>query len=214
MQAAALKERLKANEDAFPKSTQVRLHRALSWLKRAERETEDHDARFLFLWITFNAAYAQELGGEDSTERERLSRFLDRLLRVDGERRVHGLLFETFSGPIRTLIDNRHVFEPFWKGLREHDSSERWKPLFTGSKQAALSAISTGDTATVLGVVFDRLYTLRNQIVHGGATWASQVNRQQVRDGAAILDRLLPALLALMIEHPALDHGAINYPVV
>lgn len=213
MQAAALKAQLKAHEDAFPKSTQVRLHRALSWLKRAEMDPEDHDARFLFLWITFNAAYAQELG-EAVSERGRLTGFLDRLLAVDHARRVHALLFETFSGPIRTLIDNRHVFEPFWTARREHDDSERWAEQFAASKRAALHAISNGNTGTVLGIVFDRLYTLRNQLVHGGATWNSSINRQQVRDGAAILDRLLPVLLSLMIEHPALDHGAINYPVV
>lgn len=213
MQAAALKAQLKAREEDFPKATLVRLHRALSWLKRAEAEEADLDARFLFLWITFNAAYAQELG-EPSTERERLTRFLDRLLAVDAEARVQGLLFQTFPGPIRTLVDNRYVFEPFWKALREHDGSQRWAEQFAASKRAALHAISTGETGTVLGIVFDRLYTLRNQVVHGGATWSSSVNRQQVRDGAAILGRLLPVLLALMIEHPRLEHGEINYPVV
>jgi hypothetical protein len=55
---------------------------------------------------------------------------------------------------------------------------------------------------------------LRNQLVHGGATWNSGVNRQQVKDGAAILGTLLPLLLDLMITHPAQDHGEILYPVV
>jgi hypothetical protein len=70
------------------------------------------------------------------------------------------------------------------------------------------------DTARVLAIVFDRLYVLRNQLVHGGATWNSGVNRQQVKDGAAILGTLLPLLLDLMITHPAQDHGEILYPVV
>jgi len=50
--------------------------------------------------------------------------------------------------------------------------------------------------------------------VHGGATWNSGVNRQQVRDGVAILGSLLPILLGLMIAHPGADHGEILYPVV
>ena len=192
----------------------MRLHRALSWLKRAEAEDEDLDARYLFLWVTFNAAYAQELVEPLASERERLTAFLDRLLAVDHGRRIHGLLFETFSGPVRLLVDNHFVFEPFWKALREHDSSERWKAQFEASKQAALRAIAGGATGTVLAVVFDRLYTLRNQLVHGGATWNSSVNRRQLEDGNRILLRLLPVLIGLMIDHPALDHGAINYPVV
>ena len=39
----------------------TRLHRALSWLGRAEHEKDDDDARFLFLWVAFNAAYGLEL---------------------------------------------------------------------------------------------------------------------------------------------------------
>lgn len=70
------------------------------------------------------------------------------------------------------------------------------------------------DTAKVLAIVFDRLYVLRNQLVHGGATWNSSVNRQQVRDGAAILGALLPILIELIISHPGEDHGDILYPVL
>jgi hypothetical protein len=33
-------------------------------------------------------------------------------------------------------------------------------------------------------VMFDRLYTLRNQLLHGGATWNGAVNRAQITQGA------------------------------
>lgn len=72
----------------------------------------------------------------------------------------------------------------------------------------------SGDTLKVLGVVFDRLYVLRNQIVHGGSTWNSSVNRAQVRDGATIMMTVVPTLIDLMLDHPELDFGAINYPVI
>lgn len=41
-------------------------------------------------------------------------------------------------------------------------------------------------------VLFDRLYVLRNQLVHGGATWNSAASRAQVHDDAAVLGCLLP----------------------
>ena len=42
----------------------LRMHRALSWLGRAETLTgEDEDLAFITLWIAFNAAYAQEKPG-------------------------------------------------------------------------------------------------------------------------------------------------------
>lgn len=66
----------------------------------------------------------------------------------------------------------------------------------------------------ILSLVFDRLYVLRNQIVHGGSTWGGNVNRQQVRDGAAILGFLMPVFVNLMMENPHEDWGVPFYPVV
>lgn len=59
-----------------------------------------------------------------------------------------------------------------------------------------------------------RLYTLRNQLMHGGATWNGSVNRSQVRDGRAILDSVLPVILALMMRKPERFQGEPFYPVV
>ena len=66
----------------------------------------------------------------------------------------------------------------------------------------------------MLSIVFGRLYVLRNQLVHGGATWNSDVNRDQVRDGAAILACLLPIFVDLMMDHPAHEWAMPHYPVV
>jgi hypothetical protein len=50
--------------------------------------------------------------------------------------------------------------------------------------------------------------------VHGGATWNSQVNRKQVRDGAEILLNLLPVFIDTLMSNSAEDWGAPYYPVV
>jgi Zn-dependent oligopeptidase len=52
--------------------------------------------------------------------------------------------------------------------------------------------LSTQKVVDLLEVVLDRLYTLRNQLVHGGATYKSEVNRSQVIDGKNILSMLVP----------------------
>src|SRR5690606_6304897 len=127
--AAELKARHRVNRDEQPESLRIRVHRAISWLDRAEREGADPDARFLFLWIAFNAAYAREFGFEQS-ERDQVRDFLAHLLSIDSDGKLHDTLRRQFTGPIRTLIENRFVFEPFWKALREHDSSERWAESF------------------------------------------------------------------------------------
>jgi len=213
MSTASMKARLSRDADKYPDPTRVRLHRALSWLGRAEREDKDPDAAFIFLWIAFNAAYAREFG-EREDERARLGQFIGALLAADAQRTLHALVFSQFTGPVRTLIDNKFVFEPFWRALRGHDGSGHWERSFESSHKAALASLMKGDTATVLSIVFDRLYVLRNQLVHGGATWNGKLNRAQVKDGVRILAAVIPAIAALMLDHPELEFGDVLYPVV
>lgn len=213
MTAQALKERHREIRDGQPEALRLRIHRALSWLIRSEQESEDLDTRFILQWIALNAAYAREFGREE-TERDRVRGFFETLVKRDSERRLHQALFQQFSGPVRTLIDNKFTFEPFWTAMRTHDSSGRWEESFSNGKKAAFAAVMQGDTTKVLGIVFDRLYVLRNQLVHGGATWDSQLNRSQIADGAAILGTLVPLVLSIMIEESEQDYGEVLYPVV
>ena len=67
-------------------------------------------------------------------------------------------------------------------------------------------------TIYILTILFRRLYVLRNQIFHGGATWQGKLNRQQVKDGASLLGYLLPVLLIIMMENPNDNWGEIAYP--
>ena len=38
----------------------LRLHRSISWLTKAEQASDDLDIEFITLWISFNAVYAKE----------------------------------------------------------------------------------------------------------------------------------------------------------
>ncbi len=193
----------------------LRLHRANSWLTRARREQNDPDARFIFLWIAFNAAYANDLGGAGGFSEARLfRRFVGKLCELDSEGKLYDVVWTAFPNSIRLLMENRYVFQPFWDFQRDPQACPDWEAHFSRSRERALKALGQGDTATVLAVVFDRLYVLRNQLVHGGATWNSSVNRDQVRDGADILARILPIVLEIMAENAVAFPGEPYYPVV
>lgn len=211
--SADLREQFKSAFDSHSESSRIRLHRAISWLARSEAEANDPDAQFLFLWIAFNAGYAREFD-EGSSERARLMEFLNRLVELDSGNQLSLLVHKVYSGVIRTLLDNKFVFEPFWRALREHDSSGRWEEQFAASKRAALRHHMEGNVATTLAIVFDRLYVLRNQIVHGGATCGSKLNRQQVKDAAQLMENLVPVILGIMIANPNTQFGDLLYPVV
>lgn len=208
-----LKAQHRLVRDDQPEGLRVRIHRAISWLARAEREVDDPDAAFIFLWIALNAAYAHEFGFEER-ELVQIRRFIAVLVEHDLEQRLHAVLFRQFSGPIRTLIDNRFVYEPFWRALREHDGSGRWEQQFSDSRETAMRAVLDKRVDVLLQVILDRLYMLRNQLVHGGTTWASSVNRAQLRDGVAILGTLVPVILALMVEMKDFDLGQEAFPVL
>ena len=211
--AIQLKERHRAVRDSQDVQTSTRFHRAISWLIRAEQETSDNDARFIFQWVALNATYAREFGNNES-ERERFRQFVNMVLALDTEKTIHNALYQRFSGPIRTLINNKFVFEPFWVALRTHDPSNSWEARFADSNELAFSALLNNKTAVLLEIVFSRLYVLRNQLVHGGATWNSRVNRHQVKDGANILGTILPLIISVMLDHPQHDFGEVLYPVV
>lgn len=213
---AALKTRQRAIRDGFPETMGLRAHRAISWIGRAEACGEDDDARFIFLWIAFNAAYADEREFQAIApgERAAFADFFGRLVALDGDRRIYKAVWQRFSGPVRLLLENRYVFNPFWQHHNGIEGFEDWEERFKSSARSFTQAFQAGDTARVLSFVFDRLYVLRNQLVHGGATWNSGVNRAQVRDGAAILGFLMPVFVDLMMDNPGKDWGKPFYPVV
>lgn len=208
-----LKPRQRAERDDWPEFLALRVHRALSWLNRAE-QCEDDDGRFVFLWIAFNAAYANETGEHRMLEGERFNVFLQRLVALDEENSLEKQVWNHFPGPIRVLLDNRFVFQPFWDHHNRLPESEDWRERFERANRAANAAIAARDTAKVLGIVFYRLYTLRNQIIHGGATWNSSVNRDQLRDANAIMGELVPEIIRIMMDNAREHWGEPCYPVV
>ncbi len=214
---AALKAKQRAIRGDFPGTMGLRVHRAISWIGRAEADGEDADARFVFLWIAFNAAYADESEFQPASppgERQVFVNYFRRLVTLDRGRRIHDALWQRFSGPVRVLMDNRFVFSPFWLHQNGIAGFADWEIRLRTARRAFHAALGQGDTAKVLTLVFDRLYVLRNQIVHGGSTWNSGVNRAQVRDGAAILGFLMPVFVDLMMDNPHEDWGRPFYPVI
>ncbi|KQX40915.1 hypothetical protein ASE71_10730 [Ensifer sp. Root954] len=211
-----LKTKQRALRGAFPPTMSLRVHRSISWIGRAEKEDDDTDAQFVFLWIAFNAAYADEraLAGIAAGEKATYADFFARLVYLDQEKRVYKAIWHQFSGPIRLLLANKYVFSPFWQFHNGVEGYADWERRFAAAQKVVASALTSGDTVKILSLVFDRMYVLRNQIVHGGSTWGGKVNRQQVRDGAAILGFLMPVFVDLMMDNPHEDWGVPFYPVV
>lgn len=214
MQYNELKQRHRQERDQQHDNLSLRLHRALSWLHRAE-QAEDDDGRFIFLWIAFNAAYACDIDERHRlSEQETFKSFLQKLADLDQDKRIDALIWQEFSGSIRALLDNPYVFQSFWEYQRGSISEETWKTRFDSGKRAASKALSSHNTPALLGVLFNRIYTMRNQLIHGGATWNGSVNRQQMRDCTSLMSKLVPLIIELMMDNPQTLWGDASYPVV
>lgn len=209
-----LKAKQRAQRAAFPEAMGLRVHRAISWLGRAEAEKADADVRFILLWIGFNAAYASDVDASSASERGSFGAFFDTLVSLDSSHRIYDAVWARFSQEIRLLLANKYVFAPFWHKQNGVEGYEDWEKQLATSQRLIASAIKEFNTSRILSVVFDRLYVLRNQLLHGGATWNSSVNRSQVRDGSAVLSWLLPIFIDIMMENPSRDWGRPFYPVV
>jgi len=214
MDFETLKAKQRDIRSGFSESLGLRVHRALSWLDKSEQCGDDQDSQFIFLWIAFNAAYAQDTEVLRHSESEAFSLFISKLVELDKSNNLYNLVWSEFSSSIRVLLDNQFVYQPFWDFHNKKITEQEWKERFVKAKALANNALSSKRTDLLITIILQRLYTLRNQLMHGGATWKSSANRAQIRDGVAFLGLLVPIIVDVMMNNPNELWGSANYPVI
>ena len=219
-QYESLKLELRSHRDDFNQVHSTRLHRSLSWLKAAgeQLQTENIDQAFINLWISFSACFYIE--GE-----EPITPFIEKLVALDDQQRIYACLWNEYSNSVKALIKNPYVFAEFWQAQRLKgeqkegfevgaEELDAWRSSFDQSSVEALNYLSRKKVAPLFSIVLDRLYVLRNQVLQGGATYQSRVNRDQVTDGVALLSSIMPIIISIMLHSSEEDWGEIAYPVI
>lgn len=199
-----LQDTFKQTREQYNEDFRLRVHRSLSWLQRAEQaqQEQDYDSQFIFLWISFNAAYAKDLGSIRSADKGIFVEFLNRICYHDKPQKIYKAVWTTFSSNIRLLLNNQYTYQPYWDFQNGLTTETLWIEGFERNKKKAQRALSDKDTSVILNALFNHLYTLRNQLIHGGATYNSSANRQQLKDACQILSTLIPEILQVMLNHP------------
>ncbi|MFH4752600.1 hypothetical protein [Vibrio alginolyticus] len=209
-----LKQRQRAERDTYPQNLSLRVHRALSWLNKSEL-CDDDDSKFIFLWIAFNSAYAQEFEQRQQFGEQGLyGKFLEKLITCDQRAQLHDLVWDEYSNTMRVILDNEFILQAYWDYHAGRITEDSWKNERSKAKAAANKALSQNDTAKVLSILFSRLYTLRNQLIHGGATYLSSANRQQLKDCCGILEKLVPSIIEIMMDSADQVWGEAVYPLI
>jgi hypothetical protein len=181
---------------------------------RAESCENDLDGQFIFLWIAFNSAYAQDLARLNLSEAATFSQFVSKICDLDQNKDLTMLVWDVYPSSIRLLLDNQYVFKPFWDHQNSHDNATNWQEKFDKAKQQANMALAKQQTDKIIKLVLTSLYTLRNQIMHGGATRNSQVNRSQLLDGVNLLGKLVPIIIEVMMDNTQALWSEANYRVI
>ena len=143
----SLRSKFSGVSDGLPSGLRLRLHRSLSWIERAEKEAEDIDATFIFYWIAFNAAYAKDIPESyGAEERELFGEYFEKIVRFDANRTIYDAIWSTFSGPIRLLLNNRYVFQPFWRHHNQMPGYGNWENFFIRDQKLIGRALARQDT--------------------------------------------------------------------
>ena len=154
--------------------------------------------------------------GNERVEREQtVQHYFSRILALEHGRTIHRAVWQRFPNPIKAFVANQYVYWRFWEFQDEVDGAGDWVDRLEWDVKRVDGAIArqrTNETSAVLKVLFSRLYVLRNQLLHGGATWNSSVTRPR-GDGR---DHVLPGthLRYVMLRNPDAGLGQSNFPVV
>lgn len=202
------KERLQSRDPEHP--TNIRFHRACSWLARAEQlSNDDLDWALLSQWIAFNALYGQwdELQKEPVADQECWSHFLERMIHLDGGHKIDGVLIE-HKALVMSIFEDEFLSRHFWQEPTDKRAQQSRKAMYD-----ARTWFLEGAWLRILDCLFKRIYFLRCQLVHGAASYQGALNRNAIRHCSWAMDHMLKAFLQVWIEYGADENwGILCYP--
>jgi hypothetical protein len=177
-------------------ANRIRLHRAFSWLERAERCGESQlDDRYLAQWAGLMALASRwdEGRGAPAAERANLASFVRQVFATDHD----GVMPATIERE-RTLVSS--MFSDRY--LARHFEPVDARALLERRRFDRLAAL-----------VLERCALVHAQLAHGGSTYGSRENRTVLKRSSMALDRLSLGALQVFINHGyADDWGGLCWP--
>lgn len=177
----------------------LRMHRALSWMRKADDFAipEDADARLIFSWVAMNTLYAKWDSDRANREPEWQTRedFLSRMVKEDEEGRIQKVLLENRKLCDR-LLSEEHLINSYWGNPSEDEARKaRSKPRRIGKHYHVVDEV-----IKILLPLMTCITMLRSQLVHGMSTYGSSANRAVVEAGAVIVFEINLAMLQIIAE--------------
>lgn len=219
--AAALESYWRPTRDRLVQQDQaedlrIRIHRACAALHQAELVESDQsragqDAALVFRWVSLNALYGDwdYDRGMPTGDRRALDRFTSTICRVDEAGRITRSL-QRHTAEARALVESPFLIERFW-------SDGEWDQVRPrrGRARRFQEDLDAQRPSAALQQVLIAVYFLRCQIIHGGATVGSTMNRVTVDPASKLLKSLCGAIIAVSMERGLeMTWGELCYPPV
>lgn len=197
-----------------------RLGRSLSWLEAASNLRQDQSqvqVEFIFLFIAFNCLYGKrQYEGAETKIRQDLEEYFTKILDLHEINKREG--GTTLSEALKRsrycwlqLLEDEYLDNGYWR-TAEH--RQGFKEKYRSQKFSALARLKNREYKELLHVIFSRIVVLRNQIMHGSATYGPKSKGwESIQKATPVLRALVPALRELMCRSgDAVDWPKIPYP--
>ena len=208
-----------SNNDSTNESVQRRIERMENWIMHANLSDNNHN-RFLFYWIAYEAAYKEDQSEKIyEYEHELRCRFHKRIIECKYASKKLQEALRTVKREATKLLKLRQASRYFWYKEEGWESSQVWEKKF-GQKFAndchnlGKAAHDGRELVPVLNALFENLYIVRHQIVHGGSSGKDSRGLNQVIWGSKILESVVPRFYTCIEENKSRDWGKPPFPRV
>ena len=158
-----------------------------------------------------NALYGQwdADAREPMADHARWKEFLEQILAIDRSNHVQSVLVE-HKRLVLAILGNAYLNRYFWA-----EPTEQSKGRYAKGGLQAQSWYVEKRWLMIAEQLLERIYLLRCQVIHGAATYGSQLNREALRHCTTMMRLLIPAILQVWIECGSeQDWGPLCYPPV
>ena len=207
-----LKAKQRAERDTYKGDIGLRIHRSLSWLHKSE-QVDDLDSKFIFLWISLNAAYGNKIDSQNLTEKQMFSKFIKKVCSLDKSNSLFSIILNN-AEQYEAIYKNKFLHSGFWAFDDQIEAETRWNASINNQLPHIVNAIEKQNSAFLIREIFYKLYILRNQLMHGLSTYSSSTNREQMTYGVSLLSQLVPALINILMSNTNRHWEAAAYPVI
>ena len=203
-----IEEAYRENRDSWNEDHRIRVHRAISWLKSADKYQDDPDICFMSAVNAANACWGRPM----THDKDAITMLCKNLEGSGALKKIHSA-FRSAEGQrwLMILISNKHLYWQYWRFLQGEIDEHEFNVKASGFKRYAIKAINEQRYDYLLKSVLHQALAIRGQVFHGFTTYESSANREVLELSALMFRKLISVIVSEMIASPDKDWGTVPW---